>query len=114
MTPYDKIMQIRKKMLEDYYQGLLPDCFNPYFEWKTGMRQLSQISRNEAINMMEYSSELIDVYYDKHPYPFKDISPYTDDNPWQNYEGFGEDKYIVSYLETIDYELNNLWTGGFF
>ena len=114
MTPHDKVVIIRERMLEDYHNGFLQDFLKPYFEWKTGVRELESISRKEANDMMERVSNLIDELYDKHPHPFEGISSFTDDNPWQNYEGFGEDKYMMSYLEAIDYELTNLWNGGFF
>ena len=107
-------MIIREQMLADYSKGLLPSCFEPYFYWKLGKCELIEITREQAIDMMETAGDLIIQYYDKYPCSFDGISVYTDDNPWQNYEGYGEDKYIVSYLEAIDYELTNLWTGGFF
>lgn len=33
------------------------------------------------------------------------MNAYIDEDPWQQYKGFGEDKYVVSYLEGIDSEL---------
>lgn len=114
MTPYDKVLSICERMLEDYQKGIIPTCFKPYFDWKLGRCELSNISKEQAMNMMELVSNQIDEFYEKHPHPFEGLSAYVDDNPWQNYEGFGEDKYIVSYLEAIDYELTNLWTGGCF
>ena len=114
MTPYDKVLLIRERMIEDYTKGNLPVCFKPYFDWKLGKRELDEITRNEAALMMDCCSDLIDQYYDKYPNSFTKVDINMDDNPWQNYEGFAEDKYIVSYLEAIDYEITNLWVGGFF
>ena len=33
---------------------------------------------------------------------------YIDEDPWQQYKGFGEDKYVVSDLEGIDTDLKNI------
>ncbi len=36
------------------------------------------------------------------------MDAYIDEDPWQQYKGFGKDKYVVSYLEGIDSELKNI------
>lgn len=36
------------------------------------------------------------------------MDAYIDEAPWQQYKGFGEDKYVMSYLEGIDSELKNI------
>lgn len=102
------------KMEDDYKRGLLPECFKPYFEWKFGDGKLEDFSKEEAYSMMEKASYMLDEYYDKHPHPYKSVNTYIDDNPWQPFEGFGEDKYIVCYLGAIDDELSGLTAGGFF
>lgn len=58
--------------------------------------------------MMDEASALLDEYYAKHPNAYQNMDAYIDEDPWQQYKGFGEDKYVVSYLEGIDSELKNI------
>jgi hypothetical protein len=49
-----------------------------------------------------------------YPDAYKDIPAHNSDDPWQEYTGYGKDKYTVSYLEAIDSEMTSLLAGGLF
>lgn len=66
------------------------------------------ITRGDAYGMLGKASALLDGYYDKYPKAYENIDSYIDGDPWQQYKGFGEDKYVVSYLEGIDSEQKNI------
>lgn len=61
-----------------------------------------QIFNNNAENFAEYCCL---ISYAKHPNAYQNMDAYIDEDSWQQYKGFGEDKYVVSYLEGIDSEL---------
>lgn len=98
------------RMIEDYKNGVMPhsSVFEPYFKWKMGECGHDEITREMAYAMMDEASALLDEYYAKHPNAYENIDVYIDEDPWQQYKGFGEDKYVVSYLEGIDSELKNI------
>ena len=98
------------RMIEDYKNGVIPhsSVFEPYFKWKMGECSHDEITREMAYMMMDEASALLDEYYAKHPNAYQNIDTYIDEDPWQQYKGFGEDKYVVSYLEGIDSELKNI------
>lgn len=66
---------------------------------------MSQIFNDNAENFAEYCCL---ISYAKHPNAYQNMDAYIDEDPWQQYKGFGEDKYVVSYLEGIDSELKNI------
>lgn len=98
------------RMIEDYKNGVIPhsSVFEPYFKWKMGECSHDEITREMAYVMMDEASALLDEYYAKHPNAYENMDAYIDEDPWQQYKGFGEDKYVVSYLEGIDSELKNI------
>lgn len=98
------------RMIEDYKNGVIPhsSVFEPYFKWKMGECSHDEITREMAYMMMDEASVLLDEYYAKYPNAYENIDAYIDEDPWQQYKGFGEDKYVVSYLEGIDSELKNI------
>lgn len=98
------------RMIEDYKNGVIPhsSVFEPYFKWKMGECSHDEITREMAYVMMDEASMLLDGYYNKYPKAYENMDAYIDEDPWQQYKGFGEDKYVVSYLEGIDSELKNM------
>lgn len=98
------------RMIEDYKNGAIPhsSVFEPYFKWKMDECSHDEITREMAYVMMDEASALLDEYYAKHPNAYQNMDAYIDEDPWQQYKGFGEDKYVVSYLEGIDSELKNI------
>lgn len=98
------------RMIEDYKNGVIPhsSVFEPYFRWKMDECSHDEITREMAYVMMDEASALLDEYYAKHPNAYQNMDAYIDEDPWQQYKGFGEDKYVVSYLEGIDSELKNI------
>lgn len=98
------------RMIEDYKKSVIPHApvFAPYFRWKMGEYGYDTITRETAYEMLDETSALLDGYYDKYPKAYENMDSYIDEAPWQQYKGFGEDKYVVSYLEGIDSELKNI------
>ena len=78
--------------------------FSQMQKYKLKCKQ-SQIFNGNAENFAEYCCL---ISYAKHPNAYENIDAYIDEDPWQQYKGFGEDKYVVSYLEGIDSELKNI------
>lgn len=94
------------KMIEDYINGMFDNhaVFVPFFNWKMGGSYKS-INRNEAVSMLKEVEILLEHYYNKYPNAYKCMPCYINDDPWQSYHGFGNDMYIVSYLEAIESEM---------
>ena len=110
---FDKQDIFMKKMIEDYETGLISNpIFKPYFDWKMRKTAILQISKQEARSMKEAADLELDKYYDQYPEAFSDLDSVINDDPWQHYKGFGEDKYIVSYLEAIEEEINQILMMG--
>ena len=110
---FDKQDIFIKKMIEDYQEGLfINPIYKPYFDWKTGETSILKISKQEARAIISDASNELEKYYVCYPDAYKDLDSYINDDAWQHYKGFGKDKYIVSYLEAIEYEVNNLLMAG--
>lgn len=110
MDPFEKQNIFNTKMIEDYKAGMIPhsSVFEPYFKWKAGEESHKSITKDKAFEMMEEANNLLEDYYEKYPNACKNMDTYVNDDPWQEYKGYGEDKYLVSYLEGIEEELTNL------
>lgn len=105
------------QMRKDYIAGNIPhtDILKPYLEWKNGGALItSAITKDEAITIMWHTRKLLEHFYDMYSDAYKDIPAHNSDDPWQEYTGYGKDKYTVSYLEAIDGEMTSLLSGGFF
>lgn len=107
ISPFEKQDIFHNRMIKDYKDGIIPhsSVFEPYFRWKMEECSHSEITREMALKMMDEVSTLLDEYYEKHPNAYDNMDVYINEDPWQQYKGFGTDKYIVSYLEAIDNEL---------
>ena len=110
IDPFEKQNIFHNRMIKDYKDGKIPhsSVFASYFKWKMGECSHSEITREMALKMIEEASTLLDKYYDKYPNAYNDMDVYINEDPWQQYKGFEKDKFIVSYLESIDAELTNL------
>lgn len=109
INPFEKQNIFHNRMIKDYKDGKIPhsSVFAPYFKWKMGECSHSEITREMALKMMDEASTLLEEYYEKHPKAYDNVDAYIDKDPWLQYKGFGKDKFIVSYLESIDVELVN-------
>lgn len=110
IPPFDKQNMFHKSMIKAYKSGIIPNAstFRPYFKWKTGKCSPKDITRETAHNMLNEASRLLNAYYQKYPNACADMDAYINNDPWQLYRGFGDDKYMVSYLEAIENELINI------
>lgn len=52
--------------------------------------------------ILDYVSDCMTELYDKHPNAFKHLPSVVTDNPWESYEGFGEDKYLYAFYAWIE------------
>lgn len=112
MTPFEKQDIFHKQMIEDYKSGKIPNSsvFEPYFKWKMGLSNHTIITKKMAYSMIDEAVRLLEEYYAKYPNAYDNMDSYINDDVWQQYKGFGEDKYIVSYLEGIEGELSKITT----
>lgn len=94
------------KMKEDYEKGLLNiKPLAPYFRWKFGDNKAKNPSKSQIWKMHDALEEELDKYYETYPQGYKET---TEEPIWGQYAGYGDDKYIVAYLEAINEELPNL------
>jgi len=105
---FEKQDKFFAQMIEDYKAGKFVNSsiFSPYMNWKMGGGL--KITRKQAWDMMDEAQSQLSVFYDKYPNAYDSMDTYINDDPWQSYKGFGEDRFIVSYLEGIDEELTNI------
>lgn len=110
IDPFEKQNIFHNRMIKDYKDGKIPhsSVFASYFKWKMGECSHSEITREMALKMMNEVSTLLDEYYEKHPKAYENMDAYINEDPWQQYKGFGKDKYVVSYLEAVEGELYNI------
>lgn len=100
-----------RRMKEDYLAGGIVDMvYEPYFGWKFGGNGL--FTEKEAHAMLDAVSDDLDRLYRKHPKSFSVTEECADSSPWAAYRGFGEDCYLVSYLEELDREVSALLLSG--
>lgn len=110
MTPFEKQDIFHKQMIKDYKCGKIPNSsvFEPYFKWKMGLSNHTIITKPMAYAMIDEAIRQLERYYDKYPNAYSNMDIYMNDDVWQQYKGFDEDKYIVSYLEGIENEIGNI------
>lgn len=93
------------KMKDDYEKGLINiKALAPYFRWKFDDKAKNP-SKSQIGEMRDAIQEELDSYYGAYPKGYKET---TDEPIWGQYAGYGDDKYIVAYLEAINEELPNL------
>ncbi len=98
-----------KKMLTDYKEGKINTLtFAPYFNWKLGITNGLQCTRKDAYNMMDKASELLEELCQKHPDAYSNLDSQINNDPLQNFRGYGEDCYLASYYAYIEDEVTNL------
>lgn len=108
--PFEKQNIFFNRMIEEYKNGAIPhsSVFEPYIKWKIGKCSHTEITRKMAHKMLDEIAPLLEGYYEKYPRAYENMDSYINEDPWQQYAGFGNDKYIVSYLEGIEAELCNI------
>ncbi len=72
---------------------------------------MPEISLTEAMNIVKIVVGKLEELYDHHPDAIG-IEGEDPNDPWRQYVGYGEDKYLVSYLEGIDAEVTNWIIAG--
>jgi len=110
MEPFDKQDIFTAAMLKAYDNGEIPcqDIFSKYFEWKSGKSTNFPFTFEDTFTMCDKAQELLESYYEKYPYRNGTTRETDNNDPWQDYQCYGDDKYIVSYLEGIDCELASI------
>ena len=91
-----------ERMLKEYnhMDVLKKAVYKPYFDWKKG--ETNTISRQDAYAIKDAASDDLWDMYQKYP----DAPGKATNLPlWGAYEGYGDDKYLVSFLEYIDDEI---------
>lgn len=103
------------KMIGDCGSGeLLEPIFRPFFDWLCDRTPRIACSKVEAYKMMAIASTRLSELSDKHPHAFDRLPTCINDDPWQNYEGMKEDKYVYSYYAYIEDEITKLIAMGYF
>lgn len=102
MPSFEKVMTKSAKSFNKIDHQL----FQPYMDWKQG-RGL-HISEAQSWAMRDEALAQLDDLYERHAHTCRPYETGNDDSPWQDYAGFGADKYLVSYLEAINEELGNI------
>lgn len=93
------------KLKEDYEKGLINiKALAPYFRWKFDDKAKNP-SRSQIWKMYDAIQEELTDYYMAYPNSHNET---TDEPIWGQYAGYGDDKYIVAYLEAIKEEFPNL------
>lgn len=98
------------RMKLDYESGLLGNpVLKPYFDWKFYHAPLSTLDRKALFDMRESVSLEMGIIDERYPEAcmFLSDSP-TSDDIWKPYRGYGDDRYLYSYLDGIESELSRL------
>ena len=111
---FEKQNIFMEKMIADCGNGtLLEPIFKPYLDWHCHRTNRIECDKSEAYKMVETASARMEELVEKHPNAFDNLPTYINDDPWQGYEGMGEDKYIYSYYAFIEDEITNLILMGY-
>ncbi len=99
-----------KKMKADYEDGLITNpVFKPYFRWKMYDAPISIFTRDMLYEIAAAAQRELEVLDEKHPEAYKQLGDLATLNDiWKPYAGYGDDKYLYSYLSAIDSETANL------
>lgn len=93
------------KMREDYEKGLINiKPLAPYFRWKFDDKA-KNLNKSQIWKMRDAIQKKLDGYYKAYPKGYKET---TEEPIWGQYAGYGDDKYIVAYLQAINEEVPNL------
>lgn len=107
----DKLNIFLERFKYDYSIGKIDiDKYGAYLRWKFEGANLP--SFREVVNMANTISEDLEEYDIKYPGAASYTEPYLNDDPWQSYKMYEDDKYIVSYLSYMEGELINLQVSG--
>jgi hypothetical protein len=113
LTPFQKQDIFHEAMIAAYLNGQIQEpMFKPYFDWKLGKTTKMEVSKEDAQAIINKASEMLEPYFEKYPDAESDNNESNNDI-WCYYQGYGEDKYIVSYLQKIEEEVTNFLIGGF-
>lgn len=93
------------RMKDDFLSGKFEPCVNEYLAWKFNSHGSDSLSLHQIHSALMVIAQQLDNYSRKHSKPYAGLGLYINNDPWQFYSGYGEDKYMVSYLEFIEDEL---------
>lgn len=68
----------------------LSSVYSPYFHWKFADGNIP--SQDQLKAMSEFASQELDRFYELYPDAYSEMDSFLDNDPWQNYKGFGKDK----------------------
>lgn len=137
ITFYRRQDRFLSRMMDDYRKGLIPqsDSFATYFKWRANDADLTGIDASAAYDMLDVCRSQLERYYAQHgddhspaasgrvenPKPSCCVLDFdgavheaaawtegTDNDPWAAYRQYGDDCYVVSYLETIQSDLESI------
>lgn len=107
----DKLNTFIERFRHDYTIGKIDiGKYGAYLKWKFEDSPLP--SFYEVVDMAEKVSDDLEKYDIKYPGAASYTEPYLNDDPWQSYKMYEDDKYIVSYLSYMEGELLNLQVSG--
>ena len=106
--PMKKMDVLNDRMKEDFHKGIFPEIFEPYFNWKLGNLDKEDISTDQILAMQNFAYDMMDDLDLKHPEARKIHDVFIVDDPWQSTRGYGEDKYMMAYLEYIVDQLSDI------
>jgi hypothetical protein len=111
ISVFDKQDSRLEKSLELFTHGDLNNIYAPYFEWKRGKSNIINLPEEKGRKMMNTASEELENYFKLYPDAYSHLDSHIDDDPWQSYKGFGEDRYKVCALQEIEDEISELIVG---
>ncbi len=110
-TEYWKIQDVfLERMKHDYESGLITNpVYKPYFAWKFYGKPINSFTRRICFRIMKESQKELEILDNKYPDANKQfLTDPTLDNVWIQYEGYGKDKYLYSYLLGIENEITKI------
>ena len=107
--PETKWNILNKQMIYDYEHKRFPNnIFDSYIKWKKSEISCDNISIEQIDKMSDEADRLLELYECKYPQAHLIHDMFIVDDPWQFTRGYGNDKYIVAYLQYISDQLSDL------
>lgn len=105
MNPFEMQDIYCAKLIKAFNSGLLNQAFQPYIDWKRGLR--GQLAKDEIQEMQSVAMVELDALYDAYPDAYKGVV--LDEPFFGAWRGYGKDAEKAAFLDSVKVELDNIY-----
>ena len=105
MNPFEMQGVYCAKMIEAFNSGLLNQAFQPYIDWKRGLR--GRLAEDEVQEMLSVALVELDALYDAYPEAYKGVV--LEEPFFGAWRGYGKDTEKAAFMDSIKVELDRIY-----